>query len=427
MMITGKPFAPTHWDSKDLKTYHVIDSLGSAVHLDRKMKLLGALLTGRLPIGPVDLLLNRLMAYNGYEGFRLGAGLATNDRITRYGSLGGYFAYGFKDRQWKYGGDLTIKPFYGRDFHLKASYSNDLSETGGVAFNGQSQGFSTESSRLFFADRMDRTERFAGEVMTRVGSSLKLWIGTERALRVNDIGYQYREQLGEGITRYRNDFLTGAITFHLRWAFREKLARLPDRELALGSKYPVLYVHAMRAMKGLWEGEWDTWRLDAMVEKTFRIRLVGNLSVRVLGGVADANAPMAFLYNLRGTSSAKFPLSVDNTFQTMLPNEFLADRYVEIHLRHSFGKLLVKSKYFNPQPALLSSAAFGDISHPENHSGLTFTSLRQGYFESGVVIDNLLKSGLSSLGAGVFYRYGPYALEKTGDNIMFKFTIAYAL
>ncbi len=40
-----------------------------------------------------------------------------------------------------------------------------------------------------------------------------------------------------------------------------------------------------------------------MVEKTFRIRLVGDLSLRVLAGKADPDAPMPFLYNLRGTNA----------------------------------------------------------------------------------------------------------------------------
>ena len=43
----------------------------------------------------------------------------------RYASLGGYFAYGFRDKNWKFGGDLTVKPLFGRDFHVKFSYEND--------------------------------------------------------------------------------------------------------------------------------------------------------------------------------------------------------------------------------------------------------------------------------------------------------------
>ncbi|MEO7080980.1 MAG: DUF5686 family protein [Flavobacteriales bacterium] len=412
--------------AKDLRTYEMLDSLGEAENFDRKLKILGALSTGKWPIGPVDLRLNQLIAFNDYEGFRLGVGLATNDRVTRYASLGGYFAYGFMDRNWKYGGDLTVKPFYGRDLNLTLAYENDVSETGGVAFAGQSKAFSSDSYRMFFVDRMDRIERFSGKFLLRAGSSLKLWLGTERALRVNEIGYRYVEHVSDDITLLQNQFLTGAVTLDLRWAFRERLARLPDREISLGTKFPVVHVHAMRAEKGLWEGEWDTWRVDAMVEKTFKIRLLGDLSLRLMGGMADTEAPMPFLYNMRGINDPKLPLASNNVFETMRPDEFLADRYVSFHLRHSFGALLVRTKHFRPRPGIVTSLAFGELAHPENHEGLDFTPLRDGYFESGLVVDNLLKFGFSSIGVGGYYRYGPYALPKAGDNIVVKLTTGFA-
>jgi hypothetical protein len=412
--------------AKDLRTYEMLDSLGEKEHFDRKLKFFAALTTGKLPIGPVDLLLDRIIAFNDYEGLRLGAGLATNDKVTKYASLGGYFAYGFKDRNWKYGGDLLIKPFYGRDINLDLSYQNDVSETGGVSFQGTSKTFGTDSYRLFFMDRMDRIERYAATLMFRAGSSLKLWVGTERALRVNDLGYRYVEPQNEDITLLRNDFLTGAVTLDLRWAFHERLARLPDREISLGTKFPVVHVHAMRAVKGLWEGEWDTWRVDAMVEKTFKIRLLGDLSLQLMGGVADAEAPMPFLYNMRGINDPHFPVAGGNVFETMRPDEFLADRYVSFHLKHSFGALLVKTKHFRPRPAIVSSVAFGDLSHPESHQGLDFTPLRKGFYESGVMVDNLLRFGFSSFGVGLYYRYGPYALPDQSDNFVVKLTMGYA-
>ncbi len=412
--------------TKDLRTYQMIDSLGEAVHLDRKMKFFTALTSGRLPLGPLDLRLNQLMAFNNYEGFRIGAGAATNDKVTRYASLGGYFAYGFGDKRWKYGGDLIVKPWYGRDLQVQLACANDVAETGGVAFERKMPLIGTEGYRMLFVDRMDRIENWTAKFMFRAGSALKLWVGTERALRVNAMGYNYLQHASDAVVLRRNDFLTGAWVLDLRWAFREKLARLPGREVALGTKYPVVYLHAMKAEKGLWGGEWDTWRVDAMVEKTFRIRLLGELSLRLMGGVADAQAPMPFLYNLRGTYSRQFPVAGAQVFETMRPDEFLADRYATFHLRHSFGTLLVKGKYFRPRPAVVSSVACGALAHPENHVGLPFTALHGPYYESGLLLENLLKSGFTSLGVGAFYRYGPNALPALGDNLAWKLAVGFA-
>ena len=414
-------------DAKDLRTYHTIDSLGAAKDLDKKVKLLSALTTGRLPIGPVDVLLDKLLRYNGYEGLRLGVGLATNDGLTRYASLGGYFGYGFKDEAWKYGGFLSIKPWYGRDITLKLFHENDVVESGGVAFDGPKRWISTESTRLIYVNRMDRSERTGAQAAFRVGSALKLWVGTERELRINDIGYEYANAAAEGVTVLSNEFLTGGVTLGARFAFRERMARLPDREVSLGTKWPVLSVNAFRSFAGLWGGELETWRVNASIDKVFHIRLVGDLSLRLVGGVADPNAPYSYLYNLRGTNGGgtkedpTLLLAADNTFQTMVANEFLADRYVAFHMKHSFGTLLVKGKHFKPRPGVVYNAGIGDLNAPVNHRGYSFTALQDLFLEAGVVVDNIL----SSVGVGVYFRHGPYAFEEPSDNFVFKVTSSF--
>ncbi len=100
----------------------------------------------------------------------------------------------------------------------------------------------------------------------------------------------------------------------------------------------------------------------------------------------------------------------------MRPNEFLADEYITVHLKHSFGTLLVKGKHFHPKPALVSSAAFGRLSRPEAHRGLSFSPLGEGFFESGLRIDDIY----ANLGLGAFYRYGPQAFPEWRDNVALK-------
>lgn len=414
-------------EAKALKTYQVIDSLGAEVDLDKKMKWLSALTTGRLPIGPVDLLLDKMMRYNGYEGFRLGAGLATNDRITRYGSIGGYAGYGFKDEAWKYGGFLTIKPWYGRDLALKLFYENDLVESGGVQFEGPRRLITTESTRWLYVNRMDRNERIGGQFAVRASSSLKLWLGAEREVRMNRLGYEYVDPRTDQVSLLRNEFTTGGLTLGMRFAFRERIARLPDRELALGTKWPVLLVNAFKSIDGLFGGDVAVWRVNASIDKTFHIKLLGDLTMRLMGGISDPDAPYTYLYNLRGTNGnglsadRRFLVSADNTFQTMVANEFLADRYAAFHVKHSFGTLLVKGKYFKPRPGVVYNMAIGDLADPAAHRGYAFNSLKAPFLEGGVLLDGLL----SNLGVGLFYRHGAYAFADREDNLVIKLTSSF--
>ncbi|MBK6829517.1 MAG: carboxypeptidase-like regulatory domain-containing protein [Flavobacteriales bacterium] len=415
-------------EGKELRTYHTIDSISEAENIETKIKWLDRLSTGRVPVGPIDIRLDRIMRYNGYEGVRLGAGINTNDKLTRYASLGGYYAYGFVDKASKFGGELTLKPRPGIGPELRGYYEYDVMESGGVSFPWVKQGLnSTESYRWIFVDRMDRVERFGAELSWRVSSSLKAWLGTERNERENLIGYQYAEPAGEGVTLLSDRFLTGTVSLGLRFAWRERLVRLPDRQYALPSKWPVLHVWAMQAVKGLWEGERELWRVDAMIEKTFRLRMLGDLGVRVLGGMADDTAPYPFLYDIRGSYSTRTPIGVSNTFETMRPNEFLADRYATVHLRHSFGNLLYEGKKFKPVPVIVLNAGWGALGHPERHRGYGFSPLTDGYYEAGLQIDNLLRSGFTGIGVGAFYRMGPNSLPDAIDNLAVKATLGLVL
>lgn len=412
-------------DVKELRTYHTIDSISSAENLELKLKWAERLLSGRIPVGPFDLLLDRFMRLNDYEGYRLGAGATTNDKVTRYASLGGYFAYGFKDKEWKYGGDLTLKPKPGRDLNLKLAYANDVDESGSTVFPAkQILNFSSETYRSLFISRMDRIERFSAELGFRINSSLKAWVGTERAERLNVIGYQYVQPAGEGVTVLQDRFLTGAITAGFRFAYREQIVRLPDRQYSSGTRWPVLQVHAFRSVKGLWEGDLDTWRVFAQLDKTFRIRRFGDLSVRALGGVADPNAPYPFLFNPRATFLRRIPIAAQNTFETMHPNEFLADNFASVHVRHSFGNLLYKGKKFRPVPILIASAGWGGLSKPGNHRGYSFNSMEKGFYEGGIQIDQLLRNNLIGIGIAALYRFGPYTLPDPTDNLALKLSLS---
>ncbi|MBL7963003.1 MAG: carboxypeptidase-like regulatory domain-containing protein [Flavobacteriales bacterium] len=412
-------------DARDMRTYEMIDSLGEAHHFDRKAKVVGALFDGRWPIGPIDLLLERIASYDNYQGLRLGLGAATNDRVSRYSSVGGYFGYGFRDKKWKYGGDLTLKPWRSHGPALTLFYRNDVEEMGGMLFRGVSREFRTdELFRLLYVDRMDRVERIGAEVLMRRGG-LKLWLGTQQELRINDIGYRFVESVEPGVTLYSNSFRTGALTLSARYAFREPVARLDDRELDLGTTWPVLHAGVWRAVDGLWGGELDSWRAYVMVEKKHRIRLFGDFTWRILGGLSDASAPYPFLFNLRGTNGGALPLSVNGSFETMRPNEFLADRTTALFLRHDFGNLLFKGRKFRPRPSVVFNAGWGELQQPGNHEGLSFASADQGYFEAGLRIDALLRSGVTAFGVGAFHRIGAYATGNSKDDLAVKLALSF--
>ena len=109
----------------------------------------------------------------------------------------------------------------------------------------------------------------------------------------------------------------------------------------------------------------------------------------------------------------------------MFPYEFFSDRFVNIHLKHSFGSLLLKTKKFKPELVLSTNIGFGSLSNQQNHGGEVFKTMEKGYYESGISINNLVKVNFATFGVAGFFRYGPYQLPKQSDNLTLKLSFGY--
>jgi hypothetical protein len=57
----------------------------------------------------------------------------------------------------------------------------------------------------------------------------------------------------------------------------------------------------------------------------------------------------------------------------------------------------------------------GNLQKPEQHVGVDYKTLNEGYFESGIELNQIFKG----LGLTAFYRYGPNQLPKF-ENIAVK-------
>jgi len=108
----------------------------------------------------------------------------------------------------------------------------------------------------------------------------------------------------------------------------------------------------------------------------------------------------------------------------MRPDEFLSDRYATLFIHHNFGRM-TQNKKFSPRIIFCQGIGFGALRSPESHIGINVKTMEKGYFESGLMIGDLLViKGLLSFGVGTFVRYGAYYLPKpqykTIDNFAFK-------
>jgi hypothetical protein len=76
----------------------------------------------------------------------------------------------------------------------------------------------------------------------------------------------------------------------------------------------------------------------------------------------------------------------------------------------------------------VQNIGIGSLKNVSTHQNIKFNTMDKGYFESGIILNNLYRFKYSKmfyygLGLGVFYRYGNYALPKVYDNLAFKLSI----
>jgi len=410
---------------KEINTYDFVDSISKEANLDKAAKTFESLITGKIPWGYIDLDINRFLKYNSYEGFALGVGLHTNDRISQVFKIGGFVRYGFKDKAFKYGGDLGLMIYYPWDWALNLEYQKDVSETSGIKyFDDQPGFFKPEYFRDFLIQKMDKNEFYKASVGFRALKYFEFDAGLIKSTKEVTDDYQYAVS-DQNIKVLFNEFDFTEARLGFRYAYGEKFIQNLRKKISLGTDYPVVWVQYTRGIKGFLDGDFDYNRYDLKVEKSFYIKYFGKSSFKLAAGYVDADIPYTNLFNGNGAYRV-FTIFAENSFATMRMNEFLSSKYAALYFTHNFESLLYKGKKFKPELAIATNLAFGNLDYKSSHLYIDYQTLEKGYYESGVQFNKLLNLQLYTLGLAFYYRYGPYTLPNGWDNLAVKFTLKFA-
>jgi hypothetical protein len=192
----------------------------------------------------------------------------------------------------------------------------------------------------------------------------------------------------------------------------------------MGTKFPVIYYNTSRGLD-LWNSTFMYWRHETKITKTFQTKAWGSAHLTLITGMVSSKVPYCKLFAGMGSYRA-FTFEAEQSFGTMRMNEFLSNRFIALFYKHDFGNLLFKPRgNFQPELAFVQNIGFGRLSAQEHHENILVRTMEKGYFESGLLINNLLKVQIFKYGLGVFYRYGPYGLSRPIDNFAFKMTLQF--
>jgi hypothetical protein len=425
----------TYWDqyrvdsltSRDKKTYEVLDSIGKANNFDKMAKNFKTLLTGRIPWGPIEFDINKFIGYNTYEGLILGLGIHTSDKVSKTFKIGGYYQYAFAVSTSKYGGDASVVINRRHDVRVKAAYFYDLTESGGVSFPDDNESVLSGNFRPLLLKQLDRTQCANASISFRATKYLLMNAGFNWSHKKTS-NYDLATYEGNAVI-LQDDFIFTEFGAGFKWAYGEKFIQTTDSKMSLGTKFPILWVQYTRGIKGLADGGFDYDRFDLKLRKTFNIKYLGKLTVQVSAGYVDQPIPACNLFNGNG-SYRLITLFAPYSFATMRMNEFLNSGYGALYLYHDFEQLLFKGKkWFHPEFAIAQNIGFGFLADKSRYAYYNedLKEMNLGYYESGLLINNIVNLKLYKVGIGAFYRWGPYSFDNVGDNFAYKISLIFPL
>jgi hypothetical protein len=414
--------------NKDRETYHTIDSVGKKENFDKKAIAIEALLTGQIPVKFVNVDINELMAYNDYEGYRLGLNARTNHKVSDVFSVGGYFAYGFGDKAWKYGGSADVRIWKRKELKWEVLYKHDVLETANTNFGEKAIGLtSMEVLRNLTVTMKDRFDLMQTGFSFRIFKYFKVQPYVNHQDRISPVPYlTYRE----GTAYAQDTFHLNETGVRIKFLFKEKFMQTLRSKISLGSDFPVVYVNLIKGLQtdfGSLKGNWDYTKVEAKMDYTYRVRTYGKENICIMAGRVFGNVPYTLQYNGPGNNLFRFGAAAQHCFETMYPNEFVSDQFAALFFSHNFGKFLKPNKKFNPELEIVHNMGIGTSKNTEQLLNFAYKTMEKGFVESGLKLNCLLKSGISGIGLGAFYRYGPNAFSIPEKNLVVKVTLGVSI
>ncbi len=426
----------TFWDAHRIDsltervkaTYILVDSLTEGTDIfDRVLGLTDKIMTeSALPVGPINIDLEKILNISGTRGLYFGLGLSTNDRLSRWFSLNGFFGYWTRINSLDYGGGLKLKLNRQRQMELDFKYSHKsepIGEFGGLLEKEGSSLFTTSNYKYQFYENIHaRRDRFDVTYSTRFARHFKAFLNFSTSHK--HYNAQYFHVPSDSLTEAR--FTVAEVK--LRFAYNEKFLSTTQGIRSLGTTAPIVWISYQHAFPNLLGGQYEYDRVKFEVSKNFYTHYIGVSKVVLQAGYASESCPVMETFDILGTYD-RFGIYSPGSFSTMRFDEFFCDRFVALYLSHNFNGMLWKtnSQWFKPELSIITNIGWGDMKRAEAYPDKNFKTMDKGYIESGIILDGLMSTPLTKVGAGVFYRYGPYAFDNIWSNFAWKWSATITL
>jgi hypothetical protein len=403
-------------DGKDQKTYQALDSIVVKKRIENRIRYGRKIINGFFPVSILDVDLRKLITYNNYEGFRLGVGGITNEKFSRKFRIEGYGAYGLKDEAYKYSFSSAVRIGRFSNSWIGGTYTNDVREIASSTFSIDKKVFKLYDSRPINISTFYNYVGWKSFVETKIiPKTESLW---ELSQTVVEPKFDYTF---EANGQFYKKFTMSTAMVSLQWNPFSDYMQTPVGRIEIEKRYPKFTFQYSQTLPNVGHNDFTFSKIDFRTEYEKKHYNDQKTSLLLEMGYGFGAIPITHLYNtspnnlVENRIAQRITFAGKNSFETMFFNEFFSSQFAFFQVKHGFSRITLFKK-IKPAVVLVSRVAFGDMQKQEQHIGIAFKTLKQGYFESGIELNQIY----NGLGLGAFYRYGPNVLPRFEDNLAVK-------
>lgn len=383
----------------------------------------GPLSTGYYTIGFFDVDLKTLIKFNNYEAFRFGIGGLTNDKLFEKYRIGGYIAYGTKDRDIKFsvGGSARINKEH--KTWINAYYIDDIKEVGTYDYLTDARVYSVFEPRLVNITQFYKYRMFQANIQHEITPKILSEFRVSRSTVDNILNYVFNTN-----NQFYHDYELAEVTAAARISPKTNFFTNEDGTKEYFDGFPKISAQITKGIKGITNSDFDFTKFALKFDYYIKRTDLSSTNILLEGSLATGDVPLTHLFHaypnqpLKDKISQRFSVAGVQSFETMYFGEFFSDRLATLQIKHSLRRFDI-AKHFKPELVLITRHALGDMKNPGRHLGVDFNTLDKLYSESGLELNKLL----FGFGLSAAYRYGYYNLPNFQDNVSFKFTFYLSL
>ena len=397
---------PYDLSEKERNIYNMVDSIKSVPLYNNIYNIVNTFVSGYLEtkyvaFGPYS----QIYSFNKIEGNRVLFGMRTTSDVSRKVRIGGYLAYGFRDKEFKGGGTFEWMISRQPTMKLTLSGKRDMLQLGkGLnAFN------ETSILTSIFSKRSSEKRSPVNEYYAKFDWEARPWLNTATSLEFkriySNIFVPMLKVNAVGDTVSVNSVGSNEFRFVARFSKDETVTRGVFEKSYLFSDYPVVTVDLLGSLKGIGKNEYSYFRSEVKLDYTLPLPPIGSSKIQFSAGkiIGSVPYPMLKLHEGNGTY-----ILDKSSFSCMAFYEFASDTWTTLSLEHNFGGFFLDKipliKKLHLREIFTVKAAYGTLSRKNNgiigsaHSSSApmlfpagMNALTKPYVEMGVGISNILR------------------------------------